>query len=164
MGGQSLIRFSRPQYLTNNPNRKATKTLKKWPFLRSRFPETHGGRGLAAGIDDGKAGRIQAARRAVLVVGKLELAVARAEHDHAAPGQRRIALPDRPALAVDRFGVAVESVWIAPQVRPQALAGRHPIPAAGNDRAHFDDAERGHHRVFGVVAPGEAGALRIGGG
>ena len=30
--------------------------------------------------------------------------------------------------------------------------------------AHLDGAERGHHRVFGIVAPGKAVALRIGGG
>ena len=43
-----------------------------------RFLEAHGGRRIDAGIDDGKAGGIQAAAQAVLVVTQLELAVARA--------------------------------------------------------------------------------------
>src|SRR5450631_3803844 len=96
-------------------NRKTT------DFRRSslRFPETHGRYRLAAGIDDGKAGRIQAARRAVFMIAQLELAVAGAERDIAAPGKRRIALPDRAAVIVDRLGIAVEPVRIAVQVRPQ---------------------------------------------
>src|SRR5450631_454953 len=129
-----------------------------------RFLETHGGRRLAAHIDDREAGGIQAARHAVLVVGELELAVARAERDGAAPGQHRVALPDRASVAVDRFGVAVEPARIAVQVRPQALAGRHAIPAAADDVSHLDHTERGHHRVFGIIAPGKTDAFRIGGG
>ena len=67
-------------------------------------------------------------------------------------------------VAVDRFGIAIEPVRFAAQVRPQALPGRHAIPAAGDDLSHLDGAERGHHRIFGIVTPGKAFALRIAGG
>jgi len=98
------------------------------------------------------------------VVAQLELAVARAERDRTAPGQRRIAAPDRASIAVDRFGIAVDAVWRAAQVRSQAMTGGNPIPSARNDGSHLDGAERGHRRIFRVVTPRKADAFRIGGG
>ena len=47
------------------------------------------------------------------------------------------------------------------QLGPQAFAGFDPVPAAGDDRAAFLDAKRGHHRIGGVVAPGKADAGRL---
>jgi len=100
-------------------------------------------------------------RRAVLVVGQPETAVARAQRDRAASGERYISAFDQTAIDVDGFRTTVKAVWIAAYIRPDTLAGLDAIPAPDDDRSHLDDAERSHHRIAGVVAPGEADTLRV---
>ena len=92
-------------------------------------------------------------RRAVLVVGQPETAVARAQRDRAASGERYISAFDQTAIDVDGFRTTVKA--------PDTLAGLDAIPAPDDDRSHLDDAERSHHRIAGVVAPGEADTLRV---
>src|SRR6476469_7064108 len=86
--------------------------------------------------------------------GQFETSISRAQRDRAAPGERNIAAFDRAAIGVDCFRIAVEPIWIAAYIRPDTLAGLYAIPAAGDDCSHLDDAERSHHRIAGVVAPG----------
>src|SRR5664279_5710893 len=147
------MRFASPApYITGIGLTAKLPILQRFP-APLRFLKAHDGRGLDADVNEGKPGGIQTSRRAVLVVGELKLAVARAKWNRAAPGQHRIALPDRTPIAVHRLGIAVEPARIAVQVRPQTLAGRHAIPASGDDRAHFDDAERYHHRCLLYTSP-----------
>src|SRR5262245_4634422 len=111
-------------------------------LARLRFLETHGRRRLAGQIDHCKTGGIQTTHCAVLMVGQLETAVARAQRDRAAPGERDVSAFDQTAIGVDRFRITVKPVWIAAYVRPYTLAGLDAIPATGDDGSHLDDAER----------------------
>ena len=112
-------------------------------------------------IDEGKPGRIQTARCAILVIGQLEASIARTKGDSATPGERCLAAPDCAAVGVDRLRVAVESMRIVAQIRSHALACLDAIPAAGDNRAHLHDAEGCHHRIMSIIAPSEADAFRV---
>src|SRR5690606_7900987 len=113
-------------------------------------------RRFSSDFNGGKAGRSQAACGAILLLGQFELAVADAERDLAAPRERLSALHDHAALAVHGLGIAVNRERLAAQIGADALAGRHAVPAAGDDRAHLGHADGRHHRIWGVVAPDEA--------
>src|SRR5581483_8076772 len=85
--------------------------------------EAHDRCRLVSQIDDRKSGGIQAARRTVLGGRKLEAAVTRPQGEGAAPGQDRIAAPDRASRGIPRFRIAVERARVPAQVRAHALAG-----------------------------------------
>src|SRR5204862_7000037 len=107
-------------------------------------------------IDDGEAGRSQAARAAIALLTELELDVAGTQVGAAAPVQRLARDLEWPPVAVDRLGVAQHTLRLTGQVRVQALARLDAIPAAARRRLAVIDANRGHHPVRRVVAPGQA--------
>ena len=73
----------------------------------------------------------------------------------------RLAVLERQAVGADGLAEAVEPARLAGQVGTQALAGRDAIPAAGHHGALLLDAERRHHDVARLVAPGKARAVRL---
>src|SRR5215510_15093297 len=123
--------------------------------------EAHGGAGAAGQIGGGKAGGGEPAGDAVLVLAELELDIARAQGRGAAPGQRLVGALDHLAVGVDRLGETVEPARLAGHIGFEALARLDAVPAAGEDSALVLDAERRHHGVGGLVAPGEADALSL---
>jgi hypothetical protein len=76
---------------------------------------------LLAKIDERKAGRIQAPRRAVLVIGQLEAVIACAKCERSTPGKSRVPSFDGVAAAIDRFRITVDAARIAAHIRAHVL-------------------------------------------
>src|SRR5438045_864566 len=75
--------------------------------------------------------------------------------------RRRGGTCGRPAAGADRRAEAVEPARLAGDVGAQAFARRDAVPAAGDDGALVFEAERRHHDVARLVAPGEASGIRL---
>src|SRR5262245_20164422 len=96
--------------------------------------EPHRGAAAPGQADRRKARRRQPLARAVLVVGELELDVARAQRRGAAPGERLVAPADHLPGGVDCLAEAVEPARLAGDIGLEALAGLDAVPAARHHR------------------------------
>src|SRR3569832_609394 len=111
---------------------------------------------VARHIDSGESGGGEAAGAAVALLADFEFALARAELRLAAPVQGLVLEAYGSVFGIDGFRETEDALGLAGHVGMQAFAGLDAIPAAADHRLAVIGADRRHHLVRRIVAPGQS--------